>query len=244
MRQLRSLLFTIWFYAVSLTMAAFGQILVFAAPGLLRAYARLWGFMVLSALPVCGIRFKVLGQENLPKDGPMLIASMHQSAFDTLLWFGMVPFCRYIVKIELTRLPMFGRLVRMSGSIGVDRAGGAATMRQLLRDGGAALAAGSQIVIFPEGTRVAAGEIAPLQPGVAALAKVGKVPVIPVATDSGFCWGKGVFGKRPGVIHVLIRPPIEVGLSREALMIRLREEFEAGAAELRALTGPVDNSVN
>ena len=244
MRQLRSLLFTVWFYAVTISMAISGQILVVAAPGLLRGFARLWGILVLFALPICGIRVKVIGQENLPKDGPMLIASMHQSAFDTLLWFRMVPFCRYIVKIELTRLPLFGRLVKMSGSIGVDRAGGAATMRKLLRDGGAALAEGSQIVIFPEGTRVTAGEIAPLQPGVAALAKVCKAPVIPVATDSGFCWGKGAFGKRPGVIHVLIRPPIETGLSREALMIRLREEFEAGAAELQALTGPVDNSVN
>jgi 1-acyl-sn-glycerol-3-phosphate acyltransferase len=244
MRQLRSVLFTVWFYAVTLSMAAFGQIVVLLWPGQLRTYARRWGSLVLSALPICGIRYKIIGQENLPKDGPMLIASMHQSAFDTLLWFGMVPYCRYVVKIELTRLPLFGRLVRMSGSIGVDRAGGGATMRLLLREGGAALAAGCQIVIFPEGTRVTAGEIAPLQPGVAALAKVGNVRVIPVATDSGHCWGKGSFGKRPGVIHVLIRPPIEAGLSREALMIRLREEFEAGAAELRALAEPVDNSVH
>ena len=244
MMRVRSVLFTIWFFGVSASMAVVGNLIAMVSPGSLRAFARGWGAAVIAGMPLVGVKFEVIGLENLPKEGPMLIASMHQSAFDTLVWFRLVPYCRYIVKIELTRLPLFGRLVRLSGQIGVDRNAGAATMRQLLRDGGAALAAGNQVVIFPEGTRVRFGEVGVLQPGVAALARHSKVPVIPVATDTGWCWGRGVFGKRAGTIHVLIRPPIETGLSREALMERLQVEYAAGAAELRLLQQPVDNSVH
>jgi 1-acyl-sn-glycerol-3-phosphate acyltransferase len=243
MIRLGSLLFSVWFYTVCVVMVISGQILSAFNPGLLRPWARYWGHLILLGMPLCGLRYEVTGRENLPKDGPMLIASMHQSAFDTLLWFGMVPYVRYVVKIELTRIPLFGRLVRLSGQIGVDRSGGANTMRTLLRAGGAALAGGDQVVIFPEGTRVAAGEVVKLQPGIAALAKVGNVPVIPVVTDSGWFWAKGVFGKRPGTIHVAILPAIPAGTPRDVLMQRLQSEFDMAREAYAKVNNPVDNSV-
>lgn len=244
MTRLRSFVFSVWFYAVCFVMVLSGQILSVFSPNLLRPWARYWGSLILAGLPICGIRYVITGRENLPKDGPMLIASMHQSAFDTLLWFSLVPYCRYIVKIELTRIPMFGRLAKLSGQIGVDRSGGATTMRMLLRKGGAALAEGSQVVIFPEGTRVPPGERVALQPGIAALAKASKLPVIPVATDSGRLWRRGVFSHRPGVIHLAIMKPIEAGLSREELMRRLEEAFDTGVSSFTPTASPVDNSVH
>ena len=243
MIRLRSLLFSAWFFAVSFVMAAFGQILVVVAPRSLVAYARLWSRAILWALPVCGIRVEISGREHLPAGGPMIIASMHQSAFDTLIWFALVPKCRYVVKIELTRIPLFGRLAILSEQIPVDRAGGGATLRGLLRSGGQALANGCQVVIFPEGTRVATGKLAPLQPGVAALARAANVMVVPVATDSRICWRSGPLGRRPGVIHVAIQPPIEAGLRREALMERLQTALEQGHATLSSPLGLVENSV-
>lgn len=244
MRMIGSVLFGIWFYAVSLILTLAGQVAVMVKPLSLPAFARFWSKAVLFGLPVCGVRYVVSGRENLTPDRAMLIASMHQSAFDTLLWFDLVPRCRYVVKMELVKLPLFGRLVRFSGQIGVDRTGGAATMRTLLRDGGAALAQGDHLVIFPEGTRVESGEVGLLQPGIAALARKSGMPVIPVVTDSGWCWRKGMFGKRPGTIHVVIHPPIEPGLSRDALMERLQAIYEAGLADLRTTHSPVDNSVH
>ena len=105
--------------------------------------------------------------------------------------------------------------------IPVDRNAGAAAMRELIRHAGAAAAAGRQIVIFPEGTRVAPGVPAKLHPGVAALAARTGLPVIPVATDSGHYWGRRAFRKRPGTIHIAILPPLPGGLPREAQMARM-----------------------
>lgn len=243
MTVLRSLLFSIWFFAVSFVLSVIGQVLAETRPQNLIAFARLWSRVVMTGLPICGIRLEVTGEENIPKDGPALIASMHQSAFDTLLWFNLVDRCRYVVKIELTRIPIFGRLVRLSGQVAVDRAGGGATLRGLLREGGATLAAGNQLVIFPEGTRAAPGKVSALQPGIAALARHSGLPVIPVVTDSGHCWGRGALAKRPGTIHVAILPPIETGLPRDVLMARLQAAFEEGFAALGTTGRPVDKSV-
>ena len=95
--------------------------------------------------------------------------------------------------------------------IAVDRSGGARAMRGLMRDAARAVAERRQIVIFPEGTRAEPGAVLPLQPGIAALAASTGLPVIPVVTDSGRCWGRRAFRKYPGVIHIVLLPPIPCG---------------------------------
>ncbi len=241
MRLLRSGLYSLWFFVVSTVMFVIG---LMVPRDRLMKYAALWSRVVLAGLPVCGVRVVVSGRENLPAGGAMLVASMHQSAFDTLLWLQLVPDCKYVVKAELLRIPMFGVLAGRTGQIAVDRSGGAATMRGLLREGGAALQAGSQVVIFPEGTRVRPGEIVPLQPGIAALATRSGLGVVPVLTDSGRCWRRGAWGKRPGVIHVDILPALPPGLTRAELMARLAGLFEAAALAQRTQREAVDNSVH
>ncbi len=239
MRLLRSGLFSLWFFGVSFVMVLWGT---FLRPDRLPAHGIVWSRLVLMGLPICGIRIEITGREHLPREGAALIASMHQSAFDTLIWLQLLPYARYIVKAELLRIPLFGTLAVRSGQIGVDRDGGANTMRQLIRDGGAALDEGSQVVIFPEGTRAAVGELVPLQPGVAALATRGQLGVIPVLTDSGRCWGRGAWGKHQGVIRIAILPPLPPGLRRPELMQRLGAIFaEEVASQRRQL---VDNSVH
>jgi 1-acyl-sn-glycerol-3-phosphate acyltransferase len=242
MTWLRSLLFNIWFYGLTVVFAAGGIGLRAVAPGRALAYARVWAGLVLSGLrPLCGITWKVSGWRHMPTSGPALIASMHQSAFDTLVWEVLAPNFTYVLKRELTRIPLFGPMLHATGMIAVDREAGAAAIRDLLRAGDRAAAAGRQIIIFPEGTRVAPGETAVLHPGVAALAARTRLPVIPVATDSGKCWGRRAFRKRPGVIHVSIQPPIEPGLPRAVLMARLAAAFARGTAEIEEA---VDNSVD
>jgi 1-acyl-sn-glycerol-3-phosphate acyltransferase len=162
----------------------------------------------------------------------MLIASNHQSAFDTMVWLLLVPRASYVIKRELLRVPLFGALCRLSGMIVVDRTAGADAIRALLRAADKAVAEGRQIIIFPEGTRVAPGVQVPLQPGIAALAARTRLPVIPVATDSGHCWGRRAFRKLPGVIHVAIGAPIPADLGREELMRRLEQAIADGQAAI------------
>jgi 1-acyl-sn-glycerol-3-phosphate acyltransferase len=241
MTGVRSLLFSIWFFGLTTLLALTSAPMPLFGARVAVRYAQSWVRLILWGLrAICGIRYEVTGLEHLPPSGPALIASMHQSAFDTLVWSLLAPRFTYILKRELMRIPLFGMMLRLTGMIAVDRAAGAAAMRGMLRDAERAVAEQRQIVIFPEGTRVAPGVRVKLQPGVAALAARTGLPVIPVATDSGFYWGRRAFHKHPGVIRIAILPPIEPGLPRQALMRRLEATFAAGAAALRT---PVDKSV-
>jgi len=189
---------------------------------------------------ICGIHVQVIGREHLRAGGAMLIASRHQSAFDTIVWLTLVPRCCYVVKQELVRIPLFGALIPLTGMIAVDRSGGASALRGLIREGDRAKREARQIVIFPEGTRAEAGAMLPLQSGVAALAARTGLPVIPVVTDSGRCWGRRAFHKRPGTIHIRLLEPISAGIRREELMQRLELALRSDVVPQQE---PVENSV-
>jgi 1-acyl-sn-glycerol-3-phosphate acyltransferase len=241
MSLLRSTLFNVFFFATTFVLTMFGTAVRIATPHRALDVARLWARVVVGGLRViCGIRLQVFGQERLPEGGPMLIASAHQSAFDTFVWLVLVPRCCYVLKQELLRIPLFGPLVQSTGMISVDRTGGASAMRGLLREAERAVREERQIVIFPEGTRADPGTLLPLQPGVAALAARTGLPVVPVVTDSGLCWGRRAFRKRPGTIHIRLLEPIPAGIRREELMQRLDSALRS-----RVLPSiePVDNSV-
>ena len=105
-------------------------------------------------------------------------------------------------------------MVRRYGAIPVDRAGGAAALRRMMRAAEAAIAEGRPIVIFPEGTRVPPGERPPLQPGFAGLYRALRLPVVPVALDSGRLWPRRRFVKRPGIVTMRFGEPIPPGLPR------------------------------
>jgi 1-acyl-sn-glycerol-3-phosphate acyltransferase len=218
----RAAAFALWFYTVTLVFTLAGVPVRIAARGKALDLAKTWVRTVMAGMaPVAGIRVVITGQENLPTGGPALLASQHQSEFDTLVWMTLLPRPSYVMKRELTRIPLFGPLLVPAGMIPVDRAAGAAALRQLLADTGHALRAGRQIVIFPEGTRVPPGQVVKLQPGIAAIAARRNMAVIPVATDSGHCWRRGVLGRRPGIIHVAIGPAIPAGTPRSDLMAQI-----------------------
>lgn len=209
MVALRSLLFNIAFFGVTGGMSVLALPLLLAPAGWVRAAMRLWARIVVALLrAICGVRIVVEGREHLPSHGPALIASRHESAFDTIIWFTLVPEAVYVLKRELLRIPVYGWHARRAGMISVDRKGGATAMRGMLREAKEATALGRQIVIFPEGTRAHPGETLPMQPGIQALAKATGLPVIPVATNSGRVWGRRAFLKRPGTITIRVLPPL------------------------------------
>jgi 1-acyl-sn-glycerol-3-phosphate acyltransferase len=145
-----------------------------------------------------------------------------------------------VLKQELLQIPLFGPLAQSTGMIAVDRAGGTSAMRGLIREAERAVREQRQIVIFPEGTRAEPGILLPLQPGVAALATRTDLPVVPVVTDSGLCWGRRAFRKRPGTIHIRVLEPIPSGNRREVLMQRLESALRS---DVVLSMDPVENSV-
>jgi 1-acyl-sn-glycerol-3-phosphate acyltransferase len=232
MTWLRSVLFNLYFFGMTFLLALGpGTAVRLAAPERVLDVARLWArVMVWGLRVICGVRLHVSGLEHVGS-GAALIASRHQSAFDTFVWLTLVPRCSYVLKRELLRIPLLGPLIPLAGMIAVDRSGGAGALRGLMRDGDRAVREGRQIVIFPEGTRAEPGAILPLQPGIAALAARTRLPVIPVVTDSGLYWGRRAFHKRSGTIHIRVLKPIPAGIRRDQLMQRLEAALRSEAVE-------------
>jgi 1-acyl-sn-glycerol-3-phosphate acyltransferase len=227
MITLRSALFNLIFFLVTFVLTMAATVVRWVAPQHVLGMAMLWArVMVACAHSICGIRVEVTGLERIP-GGAALIASRHQSAFDTFVWMTLLPRCCYVLKQELLRIPLFGKLIIGSRMIAIDRTAGSAALRALLREGDRAVREARQIVIFPEGTRSEPGSVRELQTGVAALAVRTKLPIIPVATDSGQCWGRRAFHKRPGVIRIVVGEPIPPTLRRHELMLSLRATIGA-----------------
>ena len=244
--MLRSYLFSLlfFFWTVALMLLLTGPVLVLPRRTmlpLLRFFA--WSVLVLLRL-CCGIRLRVTGREYLPRSGAALIAAKHQSAFDTLVWLHLLPDCSYVLKQELLKVPLWGLLARRTKMIAVDRQAGGKAMRQMLAEAKAAVAEGRQVVIFPEGTRTLPGQRVPYQPGVVGLAGVMRVPVTPVATDSGFHWPRHGWRKPPGVITVALLPPLPPTLPRDQLLPALEAAIEAETERLRQTRQPVRNPVD
>lgn len=236
---IRSILFNVVFFGATFVLTLVAKAVSWVAPERIIRVGVVWARLVLwAARTLCGIEWRVIG--TVPA-GPALIASHHESAFDTLVWLLLVPRPAYVMKQELLRIPLFGPLTVPAGMIAVDRSAGAKALRALMRDAAAAAAAERQIVIFPEGTRAEPGKLLPLQPGVAAIAAATGLPVVPVMTDSGRCWGRRAFRKRPGVIHIQILPPIPAGTPRQKLVPLLEAALRDGAA---VLAESVDKSVS
>ena len=238
----RSAVFNVLIVILTLGMAFLCLPLLLAPPSAVRRAAGIWARAVIRLLRwVCGVTVEVRGLHHIPQGG-VVIAAKHQSAFDTAVWLTLVPDAVYVLKKELLSIPLYGWLARRAGMIPVDRSAGAAALRGMLRAAVAAVGAGQQIVIFPEGTRTAPGERVPYQPGVVAIAAATGAPVVPVATDSGRVWGRRAFHKHPGVIRVSVLPALPPGLGRAALLSRLEAEIEDETARL--LAEPVDKSVD
>lgn len=202
------------------------------------AAVRFWarGLLALLGL-VCGLRHRVVGRENLP-DGPALIAAKHQSAWETVALVVLIDWPVFILKKELLHVPVLGWHFRKTGSIGIDRKLGAQALRAMIPPANAALDTGHQVIVFPEGTRVAVGEHRAYQSGIAALYARLAVPVIPVALDSGRFWGRRSAIRHPGTITIEFLPAMPPGLDRRTFMRELETMIEGASARLAGEPSP------
>lgn len=163
---------------------------------------------------------------------PCIIASKHQSAWDTMIFALLIRRPSHILKRELLWVPVFGWYLLRAGGIPIDRKGGAAALKRMIAAARHTISEGRHIVIFPEGTRVAVGARVPYHPGVAALYSQLKVPVVPVALNSGLFWGRRTFVKRPGRIVLEFLEPIPPGLPRREFLEVLQQRIESASADL------------
>lgn len=225
---LRSLAFNIAFYGWTILCA------VLLLPFLLfpHAYAvRGVRFWIQGIFWICdhilGLHLQVIGYEKLPKT-PVILASKHQSAWETFVFHYLFPDPTIALKRELLWIPFFGWYLKKVGMIPLSRSKGkgAQDLKKLLNRAQDAVEKDRQILIFPEGTRSKPGQKGAYQSGVASLYFHLKIPVIPVAHNAGLYWPRRGFFKYPGTITLEFLDPIYPGLSRQDFMRRLENDIE------------------
>jgi len=180
---------------------------------------------------VCKLDFQVQGREHAA--APAIVACKHQSAWETFALQLVFPPVVFVLKRELLRIPFFGWGLAGLDPIAIDRGSPGAALRAIVREGQERLARGLSVVIFPEGTRVAPGQRGRYGPTVGLLARKTGCPVIPVAHNAGWYWPRNGFLKRPGVIRMVVGPPIEARDRSAREIASLAEEWiESTAARL------------
>ena len=224
MQLARSLLFLALFYPGTLLFILSGMAASLFGTGPARAVVHGWAkFHYLLARTILGIRTRV---EGAFPPGPNLFAVKHQSMFETVELVRLADTPVIVAKRELADMFLFGWIMRRYGVIPVDREAGPKALREMLALGKAAIAAGRPVVIFPEGTRVPAGETPELRAGFAGLYRALGLPVVPVAMDSGRLWGRGL-PKASGTVTFRIGETIPAGLKRPEIEARVHAAINA-----------------
>lgn len=232
--MLRAVVFSILFYSWTVLLCPLYVPLMLLPRRHFRKATRFWVRGGLLAMRIgLGITHEIRGRENLP-EGPFLVASKHQSMWETQIFNLLFYDCVFVLKRSLLAVPLVGWFMWRAGMIDVDRSAGAAAMRRMLRTARARVDQGHTIVIFPEGTRTKSGTCPPYQPGIAALYRDLDLPVVPVALNSGCYWPRRSFIKRPGCIVLEFLPPIAPGLERHAFMAELRTRIQTATDKLEA----------
>ncbi|MBV9078026.1 MAG: 1-acyl-sn-glycerol-3-phosphate acyltransferase [Methylobacteriaceae bacterium] len=232
MLLLRSLIFNAVFY-LNLALRLIPAIGTFLLPrrAIIRT-AQAWGRSSVSLMErIVGTKAEFRGLENIPSGG-LLVAAKHHSFWETFALLPIFDDPTFVMKRELSWIPVFGWLTTKAGMIPIDRGGGAAAIARMNRHALQAVRDGRQILIFPEGTRRSAGAEPAYRNGIAHLYRQLGVPCLPVALNSGAFWPRRSFLRRPGTIVVEILPPIQPGLEREAFMRELQDRIETATNRL------------
>ena len=182
---------------------------------------------------ICKVTHSVKGLENLVP-GSAIIASNHQSAWETIAFVTIFPQHVWILKREILRIPVFGWTISILSPIAINRAKGSAAVQQILTQSVSRIKKGFWILAFPEGTRVAPGVKATFKIGVAKMAEALEIPVIPVAHNAGYRLAKSAFWMYPGEIKVIIDKPIYPGKNEppEELILRIEQVITKNLATI------------
>jgi 1-acyl-sn-glycerol-3-phosphate acyltransferase len=230
----RSILYNLVFYLNLAVLLLFAVVTLVLPRRAVLEMAKLWGRSSLWMLRViCGTKAEFRGVEKLPK-GPLIVAAKHQSTWETFALLWLFDEFTFIVKRELTWIPLFGWCMKRGGMIGVDRGAGSQALADMTTRAKETIRSGRQLIIFPEGTRRAPGADPRYKFGVAHLyAEIG-VPCVPIALNSGLFWPRRSLMRFPGTIVVEILDPIPPGLGKQEFFTRLQNDIETATARLIA----------
>lgn len=188
----------------------------------------------LSARWLVGLHSEVRGP--VPQ-GDVLIAAKHQSFFDILILGSVLPRPRFVMKKELTRAPIIGWYARRMGCVAVDRGKRTQAVRKMLEDVQAGNPGSSQLVIYPQGTRVPPGQRRDYKPGTAILYGALALPCVPAATNVGVFWPKRSLMRLPGTAVVEFLDPIPPGGAMKPFLVELAATVETASDRLMAEAG-------
>ena len=232
---LRSLLFIIQMYLMMPLMAlVFVPFALFSRSAVytfIQTYARYvrWtlGWMT-------GLKTEIRGE--IPTD-EVMIASKHQSFLDVVMIVSVAWHPRFIIKRELHRLPIFRFFGDRMGNVPVRRGDRGKAIKKMREDVENGTSLKGQLVIYPQGTRIAPGVRAPYKIGTGLLYEQTEQACVPAATNVGVFWPKHGIMRKPGTAVLEFLPQIETGLAREEFMKRLETEIETNSDRLMVEAG-------
>jgi 1-acyl-sn-glycerol-3-phosphate acyltransferase len=235
MRWMLSLIFVAQMYLAMLVIALiYLPYALYSRDGALAACHAYCRWVRFTARHLVGLRSEIRGE---PPQGEVVIAAKHQSFFDILIIFSAVPRGRFIMKKELKWAPILGWYALRIGCIPVDRGKRGAAIAQMMADVKAGNQRPGQLIIYPQGTRVAPGAYLPYKIGTSLLyAQLGQ-PCVPVATNVGVFWPKHGITRKPGLAVVEFLPAIAPGLANADFMARLETDIELASDRLMAEAG-------
>jgi len=237
---LRSLLYTTLLFLVTLVFGVIVLVSALLPLTIEQRYVipRTWGrFLTWLAGAVCGLKYVVEGQQNLPEQ-PFISLWKHSSAWETMAQMFVVPTASWLLKREVIWIPVVGWAVSTYKPIAINRSAGHSAVNQVVKQGRERLAAGMGVIVYPEGTRVAPGQTRKYGISGALLATETGTPVVPIAHNAGYFWKRRSILKKPGLIRVVIGPPIDPqGLTAREVNERAQQWIEAKIAEIIALPG-------
>jgi 1-acyl-sn-glycerol-3-phosphate acyltransferase len=234
MQLLGSLVFTLYLF-VSTFVFSIGVVLAAVFPYRARyVVARSWASSLLWVLKrTCSLDYTVEGRENIPADNHISMWK-HSSSWETFAQMLVFPPQAWVLKHELMWIPIVGWAIRAMRPIPIDRGSGHIAVNRVVEEGKQRLASGMWILIFPEGTRMPAGQTRRYGVSGALLATQTGRLVIPVAHDAGSYWPRRGLLKKAGTIRVVIGAPIDPrGLEPRELNERIQNWIERTVAQLQ-----------
>jgi 1-acyl-sn-glycerol-3-phosphate acyltransferase len=244
---LRSAIFTIGYALTAMIYGICSIIIVFLSQMARHRILISWCYLMVLWLRVtCGVRYEIRGLENLQKTaGPKVFLSKHQSTWETLaLQYWCFP-ASTILKRELLNIPFFGWGLRCLQPIAIDRTNPRDALRQVRSQGVQRLQEGLNVLLFPEGTRVAPGTRGKYARSGPEIAMEAGVPIIPVAVNGGHCWPAKTWLRHPGVVTVIFGEPIDpTDRTSRSLIVEVENWIEERMAELGEPSVPADNKAN
>jgi 1-acyl-sn-glycerol-3-phosphate acyltransferase len=233
MQLIKSLLFTAYMMVSALLFGGIMTLLFWAPYGTQFAIARAWARMQFWVLDkVCGLNFTVEGRERIPA-GNHIVMCNHTSAWETIAQFLIFPPQVWVLKRELLWIPLIGWGLKLLRPISINRGAGHRAVNQVVEQGKARLADGLWIIIFPEGTRVVAGDSRKYGVGGSLLATVTGKFVVPLSHNAADFWVRRGIVKKAGTIRVIIGEPISAaGKDPRQLNDEVRRSIEAGLARI------------